>query len=668
MATALLAFATGGCVDPLDDSLKPQPEQPTLTFWIRVPGSMLSTKAETGDVASISPESKIYDVQVWAFAHGAADTDLPLNYVDKDNISFENTTQKNWDDSYKIQMPMPKEFVLGTDPRVDFYILANWQSIFTTKPSQMTLADIRDLVFGASTLTNPNFGTTTPTTTVPAKGLPISTVYMGEDGDDDDTEPDGVSLQFLQDAYNGTATEPLTNEVFKRELGVIELERAVAKIRFAFARAKGIDGVQITKVVIDRDLIPDNTYAFPRTNGAFALPGTPTYGDVTTIAGTGTNPLLIADNIKEVAIPEGLRSDSEIAAKTGTGKTYAGVMPSEMSAQQYDAFIADSTTTQLIYLRESGKPITGTIYYRKPGMADDDDDLTAAFDMTKVPGYDVDPSTYDATTTNLHRNHYWTVYAYFRGGDLRIKPVLVQDWVYDETKQYYEYKQQGEAHIVFSDKSQSLFGYGYTTATTNPWYTEGKPTEWYFRRQDWNSEGHEHDLTQPGSADPYDWDDYWIYSQMVVAPGLNAANVPAYSNRIELVTSYFTVPLYLMLTNTADFSIVIYHSESNEYELVENSSAEIPIDVTHDGGRTYFYVVPKETATPGATTSVFLVTGIDAANPSPTKLPFNSNAFPGSRDYTEVYFYCVDEATFQGYYTTQPDNIKAYDKNGEVTL
>lgn len=661
MATALLAFATGGCVDPLDDSLKPQPEQPTLTFWIRVPGSMLSTKAETGDVASISPESKIYDVQVWAFAHGAADTDLPLNYVDKDNISFENTTQKNWDDSYKIQMPLPKEFVLGTDPRVDFYILANWQSIFTTKPSQMTLADVRDLVFGTSTL-NTYFGTTTPTTSVPAKGLPISTIYKGEDGT-------GVSLQFLQDAYNGTATEPLTNEVFKRELRVIELERAVAKIRFAFARAKGIGGVQITKIVIDGDLIPDNTYAFPRANGVFALPGTnPTFGGAATLAGTGTNPLLSTDNIKEVTDPEALRNDnSEVAAPTGTGKSYAGKKPSEMTAQQYDDFVTDSTTTQLIYLRESDKPITGTIYYRKPGMADEDDDLTADFDMTKVPGYDVDPSTYDATTTNLHRNHYWTVYAYFRGGDLRIKPVLVQDWVYDQTKQYYEYKQMGEAHIVFSDKSQSLFGYGYTTSTTNTWYTDGKPTEWYFRRQDWNSEGHEHDLVRPGSTEYYDWTD-WVHSQMVVAPGLNAANVPAYANRIELVTSYFTVPLYLILSNTTDFSIVIYHSESNEYELVENTPAEIPIDVTHDGGRTYFYVVPKETATPGATTSVFLVTGTDAANPNPTKLPFNSNAFPGSQDYTEVYFYCVDEATFQGYYTTQPVNIMAYDKNGEVII
>ena len=55
MATALLAFATGGCVDPLDDSLKPQPEEPTLTFWIKVPGSLLATKV-AGLFLMVSPK------------------------------------------------------------------------------------------------------------------------------------------------------------------------------------------------------------------------------------------------------------------------------------------------------------------------------------------------------------------------------------------------------------------------------------------------------------------------------------------------------------------------------------------------------------------------------------------------------------------------------------
>lgn len=471
MATALLAFATGGCVDPLDDSLKPQPEQPTLTFWIRVPGSMLSTKAETGDVASISPESKIYDVQVWAFAHAEAndanaEDDLPLNYVDKDNISFENTTQKQWDDSYKIQMPIPKEFVLGASPKVDLYILANWQSIFATKPQEMTRAAVRDMVFGTSTL-NTYFGTTTPTTSVPAKGLPISTIYKGEDGS-------GVSLQFLQDAYNGTATEPLTNAVFQREIGVIELERAVGKIRFAFARTTGVTGVQITKIEITNTetgategLIPDQIYAFPRyalpnVENPFELPAGASYGDpttVTTIAGTGTNPLFNTNAIAEVALPDALISTESTIRAATSGKTYTGLTPAQMTAQQYDTFLADSTSTQLVYFRESGKAISGKIYYRK--TASDTEDTVVEFSMIQENNTLEFPNK-----TNLHRNHYWTVYAYFLGNGLYIKPVVLP-W---EDGSNYTYTQRGSAVVAISTKKETLFGYGWTTAQGNPWY------------------------------------------------------------------------------------------------------------------------------------------------------------------------------------------------------
>ena len=657
MALAFLAFATGGCVDPLDDSLKPIPEEPTLTFWIRVPGSMLATKAGTGDVASISPESMIYDVQVWAFAHGAADTDLPLNYVDKDNISFENTTQKNWDDSYKIQMPLPKEFVLETDPRVDFYILANWQSIFTTKPSQMTLADVRDMVFGASTLTNPNFGTTTPTTAVPTKGLPISTIYMGEDGDND-TEPDGVSLQFLQDAYNGTG-EPLTDNIFKRELGVIELERAVAKIRFAFARTTGVTGVQITKIEIDGSLIPDNTYAFPNSRTNFYPDAEPSFGGVTTLAGTGTAPLLNTAAIAEAALPEAMISTESTIAAATTGKIYTGKKPSEMSAQEYDTFLADSTTTQLVYFRESGKAITGKIYYRK--TAADTEDTVVEFSMMQENNTLEFPDK-----TNLHRNHYWTVYAYFLGNGLYIKPVVLP-W---EDGTTYTYEQHGSAVVAISDHEQTLFSYGWTTSNDNPWWrahSDDVPavkTEWYFRRQD---EGNTN------------WDYDWLHSQMVSAPGLNAGGAPIYANRIELRTNGFRVPLRLKLSNTEDFYLVTYNAANAEYVSWVSGGENVPAGWTEAdgalipqlisaGGTTYFYVVPKDgTAHEGRTTEAYLVTA-PADGRGSQKLPFNAGVFPGSNENTEINFYSVSVDTFKGYYTTLPDNIKPYDKSGVVTI
>lgn len=474
MATALLAFATGGCVDPLDDSLKPQPEQPTLTFWIKVPGSLLATKvAGVGDVASISPESRIYDVQLWAFAHGATNDALPLNYVEKNDITsivegqsvpgFENTTQKNWEDSYKIQMPLPKEFVLGADPRVDIYVLANWQSIYDANnkpvsPQQMTLQQVRDLTFGVLTMTSDNFGTT-PTTAVPdGKGLPISAVFQGnKDIDGNGKLDDGVSLLFLQNAYNGTATEPLTNAVFEREIGVIELERAVAKVRFAFARTTGMNGVEITKIEINGNLIPNSTYAFPRADGSFALPSPIAYDESKALLGSDASPLFVVpatqaagdpEIIAQVEDPEALRSDSDKKLSDNQAKA-----PEDMNAQEYDTFLSAHSTSKLVYIRETNQVISGTIYYKIGDQA-----KTKTFAMV-IPNP-------DDGYTNLHRNHYWTVYAYFLGNGLYIKPVVLP-W---EDGSNYTYTQRGSAVVAISTKKETLFGYGWTTAQGNPWY------------------------------------------------------------------------------------------------------------------------------------------------------------------------------------------------------
>lgn len=596
MAMAFLAFATGGCVEPLDESLKP--EKPTLTFWIKVPGSMLATKAENDDVASISPESKIYDVQVWAFAHGATGSDLPLNYVDKDDISFEHrtTTPKNWDDSYKIEMPLPLEFVLEENPCVDFYILANWQSIFTEKPAPENLAGVRDLVFGTETLADAFFGTTNPTTVVPEKGLPISTVYMGEGGN-------GVSLQFLQDAYLGVQGKTsLSDDVFKAKLGVIELERAVAKIRFAFARPTGMENVQITKIEIDKDLIPNSTYAFPRANGDFALPGTPVFGGVTTLAGTGNNPLLSTDAIKEVALPEALRSTEKvIKAKAGTGKSYAGEKPFEMSAQHYDDFLTDSTTTRLIYLRESDATITGKIYYK---LSDDQND------PFKVP-FTMTLKDEDDTYTNLHRNHYWTVYAYFQGGNLYVYPT-VAPWKNADPLTY----------TLKMNTNMRLFD------------------SWLYR---YDTDGDYTDYTK------------WATSHMAVSDGRVAemsevepvAGRPLRSPQIQLVTTGVNDP---NVANSGTFELRI---DNNDFEIlrvnknattgaVASYAASTNGVLTIDAGDdvyTYFYIVPKDGVTPSnPVAKVSLIYNDPVLGPQ--KVTFNSNALPGyADDSSEIWAY-----------------------------
>ena len=127
-AFALLTLGVGSCVEPLDPSLRP--EGPSVSFWIYVPGSMQQpvTKGLPGDVASLSPESTLKDVQVWAFRHGAGDDEAPLSTATVSNIDWKHsgTTPRSWDDCYEMSIPIPEDFLKDSDPRIDFYVLANW--------------------------------------------------------------------------------------------------------------------------------------------------------------------------------------------------------------------------------------------------------------------------------------------------------------------------------------------------------------------------------------------------------------------------------------------------------------------------------------------------------------------------------------------------------------
>lgn len=825
MTTALLAFATSGCVEPLDNNVPGiDPDAVYLPIRLYIPGAIPATKVSPSDINGLTgnAESQIHCVQVWMFTHNGSDEESALAYAEAGTLTGQKYNLPNgsgyyaegyWssDYTYELSMRIPKSILKGSNLKFDFYVLANAKSIGTTTLQAMTRGALKASMFGG---TADYFGTTTPVTEVGASGLPISGFFNKGSNEETAANASGVDLSFLKE---DKVFEP---EDFYENLPIVQLERAVSRIRFAFAKPTGMTGVQIIKVEIDGDQIPTSTYVFPRENGQFPAETEYEYptniGYTTILQGTAATqttpatPLLSDTQIASYENPEDLKSTSNkifnVANKSYNGKAPLGTnTETTMNSQEYNDLLDDYTTSKYVYLRESGKPIKGRITYSLDGGTTT---KTADFFMKPPTGTE---NPYDfPNTTNFYRNHSWTVYGYFKGGSLWIKPVLNKDWVYnivdDIPQQYYKYEQTGEAHIVFSEKSQSLFGYGYTTSVDNSWnyvnytqcvteyscsvnstlgswsttptfntnkyfwvrtgitlsdgrtlyspvvskgpkevttgnitttynvtgisvqyatsfsdsespssewsseipswdvknpfvwvkvtttysdnssvdnivcvcnkndlYISPTITEWYLRRQDWNSEGHEHDVAQPVSAEAYPWKD-WVHSQIVVAPGLNAANVPVYSNRIELITSQFTVPLQLRLTNPDDFLIVIYHDSIDENEVakyeVADTYAEIPYAVAHNGGRTFFYVVPKETATPGATTSVFLVTGSDEThpNPNPLKLPFNSDAFPGSQDYTEVYFYCIDEATFQDYYTTQPVNIKAYGKTGEVTI
>lgn len=648
-------IALSSCNDNLGPD-NPDPNARVLTVRVTVPG-MPATKAASGDVTGVDPESMIYNVQVWMFNHQAAgattlDSEAAVAYATL-NISGGWTNTENrasgyydqWTNTttYEVPMKVPSS-VFDRDAnnmKFDFYVLANGPSIGSQLSESSTRAQIKAATFGVQGALDP-FGTNVPKAGATPRlainggsdagpGLPISGFFnrpRNSDGTTSD-EGTGVDLRFLKNKLSADEAKKLSP--------VVQLDRAVSKLRFVFAKPEAMDGVSVTRIELDANLIPDATFVFPREDGTlFAMPSDAGYMPNTANIGS-----LESADILGVEDPTVLRSDSQLNANK--------------TAQQYEDYlttvIGNKTSTQrFAYFRESDKPITGKIYYK---LSDSDtEDKVAVFTMSGL------------ANTNFYRNHSWLVYSYFTGNGLYIKPIVLP-W---EDGSSYTYNQFGSAVVAISQKKEILFGYGWTTSYSNPWWLANKDlpntvTEWYFRRQD------------EGYTDNWNYD--WLHSQMISAPGLNAGGAPIYANRIELRTNGFIVPLRLKLSNPDDFYIVTYNAASADYVkwtvdsqpagYDEADGALIPVTISA-GGTTYFYVVPKEGAAhQGKITRAYLVTDPTDGSGS-QKLPFNAGVFPGSNENTEINFYSVSVDTFKGYYTTRPDNVKPYDHDGEVTI
>ena len=607
-ALALLTLGVGSCVEPLDPALRP--DAPKLTFWIYVPGSMQQpvTKALPGDVASVSPESVLQDVQVWVFRHGASETESPLSYADVSSINWSHagTTPRSWDDCYEMSMPISEDFLKDSDPRVDFYVLANWRSIFSTKPaSQTTLAEVRDMIYKQRS--GPGyFGTENPTRKVPDYGLPISTIYKGEDGK-------GVSLKFLKEAYEA-GTKP-TQQLFKDNLKVIELKRTVSKLRFVISRPEGVEGVSITKIVVNEQLIPFENWVFEKETPI--LPEPATYGSAVELKGSGTAPLLEASGIGQMKDPEVLTSAwFEENKPTGYAQT----------AQGYNNFLRDSiaaskATEVVTYLRETDKAISGTVYY-KLSRDDDAPEYQGTFTMGNL----------DNGYNNFRRNHFWTVYAYFEvDGNLYVNPT-VADWD-DATPLEYTLKLNTNMRLFDS---------------------------WLYR----------YDIDR-------DYTDYknWATSHMVVSSGRVTEETdvepiigrPLRSPQIQLVTT--GVGSFDLKVDNPDFELIRVNKDNvgvvTDYEASVNGVLTI---AAGDNVYTYFYIVPATRITPtnppsnpeAKVTLIYYdpVTG-------PQKVTFNYSSLPGySDDSSEIWAYYFPADEYKIIYDAgKPDKLRMYYKD-----
>lgn len=590
-----LAVATS-CNETLtpDQFTDPMARELTLRFYL--PGVMPSTKALVDPINSVSPESQLYNVKVWIFNHvdpedaeavAAADAETAVAYTQVNNINFVNSsnlpsgsgyyTAQYWTDTYTLEVKVVfPGYIVGREAdkmRFDFYVLANASSIGLTPDQSLTRGQLKALSFGYKTDTDDLFGPwqkaratwgNSPVVAINGGadgtiGLPISGFF----NKDKDGNPTGVDLSFLKDNR-----ADFTSDQVKEKLPIVQLQRGVSKVRFFFAQPTGMTGASVTKIEILANQIPAQTYVFPRETGSFALPT-----DVTYVNKVAEIPGPTGAQITELADPESLNSTE--------------FTTTQAREQALDAAVGSKNNTQrFIYLRETDKDLTCKIYYK---LSEDGDELSEEFKLSDSPGY-------DATTSNMHRNHYWTVYAYFLGGKLYVKPTSNTEWVDAETLNY----------TMKLNTNMRLFD------------------SWLYR----------YDTVD---QDYTNWTN-WAGSHMAVSEGREADGRPSRSPQIQLVTT--GTDTFDLVVDNSDFEIV--RANKNETGVVTGYEASTDGKLNIAAGDdvyTYFYIVPKAGVTPSNPVAKVSLIYNDSVL-GPQKVTFNYNSLPGySDDSSEIWAY-----------------------------
>ena len=332
------------------------------------PAGTSGTLKENETSPDPTDEEKIYSIRVWAFKSGSAETAMP--------IGFKAVTGLNKTGSYNVSMKLRK--TEDKPENIDLYILLNAESIGVLDGNNcntMTRKDLKAATFDS------NFGIkpdgSPQATEVSEKGLPISRV---------------ITDIYVKDNIADNAAEAAANPVS------VPLVRAVSKLHFFFTRknVKDTEGVEVTKIEVNEGIVPTQSSVFP----------------------TATT-----DDNKET---EGLTGDLTSLSYLNQKMTFGSVATKDIKpvpdptsyirkpGQTADAYITQlrglKTECHLSYLRETGKELTGTIYFKlnKSGA-----EKHKTFSISKA-----------------YRNHEMVVYGYFLGDEestLTLK-YYVADW------------------------------------------------------------------------------------------------------------------------------------------------------------------------------------------------------------------------------------------------
>lgn len=391
----LLVACSGGSDSGTEVPTPPTDGSSVLNIYVYAPGQAVPTRGNTGQVdADPTAEDAIHTLQIWVYTH--EETPTLVTYF-KTN-AFQQTPTEN--DTYKFELPIDEIFAstaAGDRPKVDVYVLANVTSNncgldFDENTPKATLED--------AVLAEGYFGVANPVTEVPFDGLPMSGV--------------------LREQTVSNSKPVLTLGTSSTEMAKVKLARAVSKARFIFSCSTDFDGLKIRRVTFDANMIPTQEYLF--LDQDYTVDGN--YTKIGSVYNTDvTSSLFSIDETAICADPAHYAWDRLRNDKTDcTAQDYEDLIADGLTIHEGES--APRLTERRLYLRESDKQLSGTIYYKvkEKGAAAYGDEQFITFKM-------VGPEDPTQWQPYFSRNHTWIIYAYLAWAKMRIVDVHFKDWV-----------------------------------------------------------------------------------------------------------------------------------------------------------------------------------------------------------------------------------------------
>ena len=342
-------------------------KQPMLAIYVYAPEQAATaqqnaapTRGAVGEVDAITTESTIKSLKIWIYESDSEDF---VGFFTTNDVTALNEGQGT-----TYQIPVSDDFA-SSKPDVDVYVMANVTTA-NCGVGELNEATTHDDLLEDAKITG-YFGLSNLQKSVPEDGLP----FAGK-----------LTTQTV------VGDAPALRVGSSSEVSTVQLNRAVSKLRFVFAKTTGELSVKIKSITMNAGMIPTEEYLFK-------TPLSMTYN-------TDAEELLTVniDDIAETADPTDYLYTNQEAQE------YENLINEAASKQP-----AEVTVYGPVYLRESDKLLAGTITYQ----IGDGADQTVDFEMQQAGDF--------------LRNHTWIIYAYYGGsGKLQLQSLYVKNWTTKE--------------------------------------------------------------------------------------------------------------------------------------------------------------------------------------------------------------------------------------------